>query len=268
MSALTLTLKINPQQRLDLSLVTPDSLAEKSQDEIAAIPLGYGKRTLRLDEAFDIEGDDINAIVINSSHAKLDYVGAGMKTGSITVHGDVGDYLGFQMRQGQLTVHGNVGMFAASGLAGGLMHIHGNTGDFLAAAIVGDRKGMKGGTVIVTGNAGDRVGDQMRRGMLLIEGNTGDYCGSRMLAGTIAVMGEVGLYAGFGMRRGTLLLTRNPELHATVQDCGMHTLPFLSLMFKSFASLPSKFAKIEGNRVRRFAGDIANDGKGEILVLQ
>lgn len=268
MSALTFTLKIEPRQRIDMSLLTPDALSGKSREEIAAIRLPYGKKQLRVDEAFDLSGDDSGNIVIENSSAKLDYIGSKMKTGAITVKGHAGSYLGFQMRGGKLTAHGNVDAYAASGLAGGLIHIHGNAGDFLAAAIVGDRKGMKGGIVIVTGNAGDRVGDQMRRGILLIEGNAGSYCASRMLAGTIGVLGSVGEYVGYGMRRGTLLLAKTPDMHATLQDCGTHTLPFLSLMFKSFGQLPSEFARMDTSRVQRYAGDIANDGKGEILVLK
>lgn len=268
MSALTFTLKTALQQRLDLSTLTPDQLAGKSGADIAAIRLPYGRKQLRVDEAFDLDGEDSANIVFANSDSRLDYIGSKMKSGTITVNGDSGAYLGFQMGGGELTVHGNVDAYAASGMSGGLIHIHGNAGDFLAAAIPGDRKGMKGGTVIVTGNAGDRVGDQMRRGTLLIEGNVGSYCASRMLAGTIGVLGTVGEYVGYGMRRGTLLLTSKPAMHATLQDCGAHTLPYLSLMFKSFGELPSKFAKIDKNRVQRYAGDVANDGKGEILVLQ
>jgi formylmethanofuran dehydrogenase subunit C len=268
MSALTFTLKIQPVQRVDLSDLTPDALAGKSKAEIAAIRLSYGRTSLRTDEVFDVRGEDASEIIFENSSAKLDYIGSKMKSGSITVKGNGGSFLGFQMLGGKLTVLGNVGAYAASGMAGGLMHINGNAGDFLAAAIVGDRKGMKGGTVIVSGNAGDRVGDQMRRGLLLIEGNAGNYCASRMLAGTIGVLGTVGDYVGYGMRRGTLLLSKTPTMHATLQDCGTHTLPFLSLMFKSFGDLPGKFAKIGTNRVQRYAGDVANDGKGEILVLK
>lgn len=268
MSALTFTLKIQPRQRIDLSPLTPDNLAGKPAADIAAIELYSGKQKLRVDTVFDIAGDDASNIVIKSSCNKLDFIGRGMKTGRITIQGDVGSYLGFQMRNGTIVLHGDADAFTASELAGGLIHIHGNVGDFLAAAIVGNKKGMKGGTVIVTGNAGERVGDQMRRGLLLIEGNVGSYCASRMLAGTIGVLGTVGEYVGYGMRRGTLLLTKAPALHATIQDCGSHTLPFLSLMFKSFGSLPTKFAKIENNRVQRYAGDLANDGKGEILVFK
>lgn len=267
MSALIFTLKTAPQQRIDCAPLTPNNLAGKSAAEIAAVVLQCGKQKLRADALFDISGDDANDIVIQNGNNKLDYIGHSMRSGRITVHGGAGSYLGFQMRKGEIVLHGDADAYAASGLAGGTLHVHGNVGDFLASAIPGERKGMKGGLVIVTGNAGDRVGDQMRRGIVLIEGNVGTYCASRMLAGTIGVMGSVGEYVGFGMRRGTLLLFSTPKLHSTIQDCGSHTLPFLSLMFKSFKNLPSKFAEINKNRVRRFAGDIASDGKGEILIF-
>lgn len=264
---LTFTYQSDSHHDIDVSALTPDLLAGKSAAEIAATLLPSGRTSLRADQVFRISGDDAADIVFADSRANLSFIGRELRSGRITVHGDAGYYLGFQMRKGEIVVHGDAGDFAASGMAGGLLHIHGNVGDFLAAAIAGDRKGMKGGTVLVGGNAGERVGDQMRRGMVLIEGNAGSYCASRMLAGTIGVLGTVGEYVGFGMRRGTLLLTQTPQLHATIQDCGPHSLPFLSLMFKSFAGLSNRFAQLKGNRVQRYAGDIANDGRGEILVL-
>jgi len=268
MSALTFTLKTQTAQRVDCSPLTPDYLSGKSAADIAAIELQCGNKKRRTDALFDISGDDSSDIVIKNGNGKLDFIGSKMQSGSITIHGGAGSYLGFQMKKGAITLHGNTDAFAASGMAGGTILINGNVGDFLASAIPGDKKGMKGGLVLISGNAGDRVGDQMRRGIILIEGNVGTYCASRMLAGTIGVLGSVGDYVGFGMRRGTLLLTSTPKLHSTIQDCGLHTLPFLSLMFKSFQGLPSKFAALNKNRVRRYAGDIANDGKGEILVFQ
>ncbi|HEY8117996.1 MAG TPA: formylmethanofuran dehydrogenase subunit C [Methylophilaceae bacterium] len=267
MSALTFSLKTTLQQRVDCSPLIPDNLAGKSIADIAAIELSWGNRMLRVDSLFEISGSDTNHIEFKNSNRKLDYIGSHMRSGSITIHGGAGSYLGLQMSNGVIVLHGDADAFAASGMSGGLLHIHGDAGDFLAAAIVGDRKGMHGGIVIVTGNVGDRAGDQLRRGIVLIEGNAGSYCASRMLAGTIAVLGTVGDFAAYGMQRGTLVLTQQPRLHVTIQDCGIHTLPFLSLMFKSFSKLPTKFAQMNKNRVQRFAGDIANDGKGEILVL-
>jgi formylmethanofuran dehydrogenase subunit C len=123
------------------------------------------------------------------------------------------------------------------------------------------------GSIICQGDVGDRVGDQMRRGLILIDGNAGDYLASRMVAGTIGVYGSVGKYVGFGMKRGTVLLNHQTDFHATIQDCGAHTLPFLALLFQSFKQLPTKFNQVKSQRVQRFAGDLACDGKGEILVI-
>jgi formylmethanofuran dehydrogenase subunit C len=122
--------------------------------------------------------------------------------------------------------------------------------------------------VLVKGNVGARAGDHMRRGQILIEGNAGDYCGSRMLAGTIAVMGNTGRYLGYAMRRGTLLLWNQPQLSATFNDCGSHTLAFLPILFASFKSLNSRFADSATafNRVQRYGGDMGETGRGEVLV--
>lgn len=150
------------------------------------------------------------------------------------------DYIGYKITRGQISIEGDCG-------------------DFLGSQ-------MRGGIIICHGNANDRVGDQMRRGLILIDGNAGDYCGSRMVAGTIGVFGIVGNYAGFAMKRGTILLTQTPKLHATIQDCGMHTLPFLALLFKSFSVLSTRFNTIKSLRVQRYSGDLACNGNGEILV--
>ena len=269
MSALTFLLKEIPRQRVNMSPLTPDFLKGKSPAEISAIELVSGNRRLRVDELFSLSGNDATRLVIKNSCGKLDRIGQAMNAGSITVHGDAGAYIGFAMKSGAVTVHGSVGAYAASGMMNGLLHIRGDADDFLAAAIPGERQGMKGGTVIVTGNAGDRAGDHMRRGTVLIEGNAGDFCASRMFAGTIAVLGKAAFFAGYGMKRGTLLLNCTPtELPATFNDCGAHNLNYLTLLFKSWQSLDSKFAVIEPRpRVRRYMGDLACGGKGEILVL-
>ena len=126
---------------------------------------------------------------------------------------------------------------------------------------------MSHGSIICQGDVGDRVGDQMRRGLILIDGDAGDYCGSRMVAGTIGVYGNVGEYTGFGMKRGTILLNNKTNFRATLQDCGTHNLPFLALLFQSFNAFPSKFSTLKNQRVQRFAGDLAVNGNGEILII-
>jgi len=268
MSALTLTMKTRLEQRVDMSPLVCNKLEGMSVTEIAAIELQNGKRKIRVDSLFAIKGSDTQNLVINGSFAKLDFIGKQLKSGTITINGDVGAYLAQEMESGTIKVKGNAGLYAACEMKNGYLEITGNTGDFLAAALPGNRQGMKGGTVLVKGNVGERAGDHMRRGVLLIEGNAGDYCGSRMVAGTIAVMGQTGQFLGYAMRRGTLLLWNKPQLSATFNDCGAHTLAFLPILFASFKSLSSKFASESEsfNRVQRYAGDMSELGRGEVLV--
>jgi formylmethanofuran dehydrogenase subunit C len=270
MSALTFTLKISLQQRVDCAPLVSENLLGKTSEEIAAIGLQSGNRSVRVDEVFDINGDDATALVFKKASTKLDYIGKGQTSGTIIVDGDAGAYLGMQKKGGSIEVSGNVGAYAACELKNGDITINGNAGDFLGAALPGNKKGMQGGLVIVKGNIGDRVGDHMRRGAILIEGNAGAYLGSRMTAGTIAVSGEVGPYPGYAMKRGTLLLLQAPaSIPATFNDCGAHTLGFLPLLLKGFQGYKTRFGALADTvkRVRRYAGDMSGAGKGEILVV-
>lgn len=268
MSALTFTLKTAPNQRVDMSLLVPANLAGKAIAEISAITLQCGKQQLPVSEFFAITGDDAQNIVINNSVDKLDFIGKELDGGSITVNGDAGAYLGMGMKAGEIKVNGNTGLYAACEMKKGYLEINGNVGDFLGGALPGNKMGMKGGTILIKGNVGARAGDHMRRGLILIEGNAGDYCGSRMTAGTIAVMGNTGRYLGYAMRRGTLLLWNQPQLLPSFNDCGTHTLGFLPLLFNSFKQINSKFAdaSVAFNRVQRYAGDMSEIGRGEVLV--
>lgn len=268
MSALIFTLKHSPDQRVDMSPLVCHLLKELTVSEIAALMLQSGKRKLRVDELFTIEGSDAQNIVIKNSVDKLDFIGKELEGGCISVAGDAGAYLGFGMKTGEIKVSGNAGFYAACEMKKGYLEVSGNAGDFLGAALPGNKMGMKGGTVLVKGNVGERAGDHMRRGNILIEGNAGDYCGSRMTAGTIAVMGQTGRYLGYAMRRGTLLLWNQPQIAASFNDCGAHTLAFLPILFASFKSLNSRFADTSSafSRVRRYAGDMSEMGRGEVLV--
>lgn len=268
MSALTLTLIHRPEQRVDMSPLVCHKLSGLTPVEIAALELQSGKRKLRVDELFAVSGFDTAQIIIKNSSHKLDYIGKELDGGEIQVEGNVGAYLGLGMKSGSIKVVGDTEIYAGCEMKKGYLEITGNAGDFLGGALPGNKMGMRGGLILVKGNAGARVGDHLRRGMILIEGNAGDYCGSRMIAGTIAVMGQTGRFLGYAMRRGTLLLWQQPELSASFNDCGSHTLAFLPMVFDSLAHLDSRFAHAgeSFNRVQRYAGDMAEIGRGEVLV--
>jgi formylmethanofuran dehydrogenase subunit C len=270
MSALSLTLREIPPQRIDLSPLTPEQLSRLSREDIGRIPLQCGNNCYSLDELFHIDGTDPGTLVIRNSSARLDAIGARMRAGCIHVEGDVGHYLGQGMHGGSLHVEGRAGHWAASGLAGGTVTVDGDCGNFAGAALPGDRRGMRGGTLLIRGNAGDRLGDHMRRGHILVRGDTGSYCGSRMIAGTVALLGSPGARAGYAMRRGTLLCGTLPEaaLPPTFGDCGEHQLGFMPLLQTFLQRLDSEFARFGsgGIRLRRFVGDLAVGGNGELLT--
>lgn len=269
MSVVTFALKAELRQRLDVSPLIPEALAPLDPAQIGAIRLQYGNRTLAVGEFFDVRvepGDP--AVVFHGGSEKLDYVGRGMTSGEIRVDGPAGAYLGLQMRGGSIRVGGSVGIFCAAEMRRGAVLVEGDAGDWLGGALPGNRKGMAGGSVVVRGCAGARAGDHMRRGVMLIEGDAGEYLGSRMVAGTIAVKGRIGAHPGYAMKRGTLLLFTSPgSVPPTFNDCGLHTLGFLPLLLNSFVPLGSSaFGACQ--RVQRYAGDLAANGKGEILIVR
>jgi formylmethanofuran dehydrogenase subunit C len=264
---LTLLQQAGPE--VDLSPLTPEALAGKGRGEIEALELRAGNRRLPLGELFEVSAGDAGRIVINGASSRLIRVGSAMQSGAIEIHGGCGAYAGAGMRGGRLTVHGDAGEFAGSAMREGLIEVRGNAGDFLGAAAAVDRQGMRGGAIVVRGSTGDRVGDRMRRGLILIAGDAGAYCGCRMLAGTIVVKGTVANSPGYALRRGSLLLAKTPaEIPPGFRESAVQPFLFLALLerrlvaagdpLKDFAPLP--------RRARRYCGDLALGGFGEILI--
>ncbi len=268
MSPMVVTLRDPPARRIDLSPLSPQRLQHLRREAIGRIPLQCGNRRYLLRDLFTLEGDDPGTLVIRNTGAILDGIGAFMRAGRIRVEGDAGDYVGLGMAGGSIDVHGDCGHWLGSAMTAGRIRVDGDCGDFAGGARPGERRGMAGGTLVIRGRAGDRLGERMRRGQILVTGSVGDYCGARMLAGTIAVMGQVGVAPGYGMHRGTLLLRQPATLTATFADCGVHELDYLRLLFAAWRELGhggSAFADA-GVRARRYVGDLATGGQGELLV--
>lgn len=271
MKPVTLELREQPRQRIDMAHLTHDALGSLNIEEIAALPLQLGNQTVEVGNLFKVSGSDASTIVIANACDRLDRMGAAMRHGRVIVDGDAGMYLGESMHGGTIHVLGDAGAFAGTGMQDGEIRIDGSTGNFLGAATPGERQGMRGGVIIVKGNCGDRAGDRQRRGLIMIGGNAGNFSGSRMLAGTIAVKGRCGHSVGYGMRRGTILLYRKPiSLPVTFNDAGRHNLHFLALLTSQLDTLNSDFALLGSpeHRVQRFVGDLGWNGQGEVLVLE
>ena len=266
MKPLILTLRGRPEQRLDMAPLTAHRLAGMTAKEIEKIELHTTRRRVVVGEAFRLRMGDATNMCIEESCDRLDQIGQGMAGGEILVDGNLGARAGRLMSDGRLTIRGNAGPWTASGMTGGAIEITGDADGYLGAPGNGEIAGMRGGVVVVRGNAGDRVGDRMRRGIIIVEGNAGAYAGSRMIAGTLVIAGRAGPLPGYLMRRGTIVLGEGTDkVSPTFIDCGAHDLVALQLMASYIANYSSLAAGLFKSPLRRFAGDTAVFGKGEIF---
>src|SRR6202012_1503833 len=104
----------------------------------------------------------------------------------------------------------------------------------------------------------------LRRGTIVIEGTAGDWPGSRMIAGTLIVIGESGANPGYLMHRGTLLLGKPQALSPTFVDSGILASNFTGLFSRFLEGDSRAAARLFKSSLRRFVGDMATLGKGEI----
>jgi formylmethanofuran dehydrogenase subunit C len=263
---LVLTLSATPTQRLDLSPLVPHLLKDKSEKDIAAIDLATTREKVSVGDLFKIRAGSPEEIRVEGGSERFDNVGAGLESGRIVVMGDTGTNVGRKMSGGELVISGNVGPYAGSCLAGGRLEIDGDAGDFLAAPREGEIHGMSGGLLVLRGTAGARAGDKLRRGTILIEGDAGDWLGSRVMAGTLIVLGLAGENPGYLMRRGTIALAHPPELAPTFVDCGAYSSAFAAVFGRFLRPQSRDAGRLFKAPLRRFAGDMAVLGKGEIFV--
>jgi formylmethanofuran dehydrogenase subunit C len=266
MKALTFTLREAPPERLDLSPLTPERLAGVDRRDIGRIRLGMSKRGLTVGDLFKVSGGDLKTIIFEGGSERFDRVGTGLVDGAIRVVGDAGAQAGRQMRGGLITIEGNAGPHAGSCMRGGRLEITGNAGDHLGGPLAGELAGMNGGVVIVRGRAGAFAGDRMRRGVAAVLKGCGDYAGARMIAGTLVVTGGVGRLPGYLMRRGSILLDRKPqELSPSFVECGAPDSSFAAVFDRYLVADGILKRPLLGKAPRKFGGDNAVFGTGEIL---
>ena len=265
---MTLILKLRalPDQRLDLSPLLPQLLAGKSEREIAGIALGTTKAGATVGDVFALDMGVPDTIRLEGGSERFDRVGLGLQAGEIHVAGAVGCEAGRRMSGGRLSIRGSAGPYAGSGMSGGRLGIGGDAGERLAGPLAGEMAGMTGGLIVVNGSTGARAGDRMRRGTILIEGDAGAYAGSRMIAGTLVVAGQAGPLPGYLQRRGTLVLSAVAEMSPGFVDCGASDLVFLALLRRFVLAESPAAGKLLGQRLTRYAGDMAVLGKGEMFV--
>ncbi|HEY5300178.1 MAG TPA: formylmethanofuran dehydrogenase subunit C [Acetobacteraceae bacterium] len=266
MSALRLVLRAPPEQRLDLSPLTPDRLVGLSTAMIERLGVGTTRAAVHVGDVFAVHDGDPATLVIEGGSERFDRVGEGMRAGALRLEGETGMRAGRALAGGHLAITGNVGPFAASGMTDGHMEIGGDAGAFLGGPLAGERAGMRGGIVVVRGRVGERAADRMRRGLIVVVGDTQRYAGSNMVAGTLIVCGQADETVGTLMRRGTIVLGRPCLPAPTFIRAGDADPVFRRLLARAVAPLCAEAAMLAMAAAHRFNGDMAAIGKGEVLM--
>jgi formylmethanofuran dehydrogenase subunit C len=262
----TLTLKRQPDVPLEAECLSPDVFAGKNPDEVRALPVFLGKRRLRLDDFFDVDGVAGDILDLHGDLGRVKWVGKGMTRGGIRVRGSVGMHLGAHMKGGTIEVHGNAGDWVGGELAGGTIHVRGNAGGQVGAAYRGSLSGMNRGTILIEGSAGIEVAMRMKRGLIAVKGPVRDFAGLQMKGGTLLLMGGAEIRTGAWMSRGTIVCLNPVRLMPTFAFCCAYDPTFLRLYARHLGPLGFAVpADPAAGTYERYMGDAAVPGKGEIL---
>jgi formylmethanofuran dehydrogenase subunit C len=244
--------------RLRAALEAPTDLGEAlagewatlGPTELARRPLSLGNgKPAQVGDLFDVTGTAGGRIRFEGDLTKAKGLGAGLTQGEVVIEGDVGDDVG-------------------AGMAGGSIHVRGHAGDRPGGAAAEARRGMTGGELVIRGAAGADAGLRMRRGLLAIGGNAGDRAGAGMIAGTVVILGDAGASAGLWSKRGSVVALGAVAIPATYRYACTYRPPHLGLVLgrlRARYALPLNDRHLAG-LYRRYSGDLADIGKGEILV--
>ena len=248
-AGLVASIKVSLDQRADLSEVLAGSWSTLTPQDLA-------HRTADLERDGRIAAGDL-----------FDFTGS--PGGQIRFTGDLEqvDRLAAGMSEGQVIVEGSVGREPGVGMSGGSLDIQGNAGPRAGAALPAYKRGMSGGELIVRGSAGDEAGASMRRGLLVIGRAGGARTGLGMIAGNIIVFGAAGSDTGLWSKRGSVVALGAIAPPATYSYACTYQPVHLRLMFMRLQvhyGLRVRKRYLNG-LFRRYSGDLAELGKGEIL---
>jgi formylmethanofuran dehydrogenase subunit C len=262
-----LTLKEAPPVPLEAELLTPDTVAPLTIEEIRALPVYLGKRQRRVDDFFVVDGEAGEELEIRGDAGRVKWIGRGMTRGHIRLEGNAGMHLGSAMKGGMIEVSGDAGDWLGAEMSGGLIHVRGNAGGQAGAAYRGSLSGMTDGTILIDGSGGLEVGMRMKRGTIVVGGPVRDFAGLQMKGGTIVLRSGAELRTGAWMNRGTILSLKPIPLLPTFSYAATYNPVFLRLFARYMATLGVTIPFDDRHGAyRRYSGDAAVPGRGEILV--
>jgi formylmethanofuran dehydrogenase subunit C len=239
--------------------INPDIFRGKTLEEIKALKIWEGNEQKKLGELFKVEENktENTIIAIHGDVSKVRRIGAGMKTGEITIHGNVGMHLGEEMRGGRIVMRGNAESWLGSMMKDGLIEVYGDAGDYVGAPYRGCSEGMHGGRITIHGNVGNEAGAYMHDGIIKIYGCAGQFVGLRMHDGTIYVQKDCEARVGACMIDGKVIVGG-----------------FLESVLPTFTMESIKErVKIEENEAAQgpfylFLGDLTENGNGKLYVFK
>ena len=260
---ITLTLKESPSVPLEAETLSPDVVAGLTNDQIRALPVYLGKRLRRVDDFFSVEGEASEELEIHGDASRVKWIGRGMTRGRVTIQGSAGMHLGAYMKGGAIEVAGDASDWLGAEMSGGFIRVRGSAGGQVGAAYRGSLSGMTDGTIIVDGSAGLEVGMRMKRGTIVVGNPARDFAGLQMKGGTIVLCGGAELRTGAWMNRGTIISLTAIKLLPTFAYASTYRPIFLQL----YSRYLTRFGlPLPEGTFRRYTGDAAVPGKGEILV--
>jgi formylmethanofuran dehydrogenase subunit C len=193
----------------------------------------------------------------------------GTPSGLIRFEGDLreADRMGAGLSEGAVVVESSVGHEAGIGMSGGVLDVRGDAGDRAGGAETDARKGMSGGELLVRGGTGVEPATRMRRGLLVVGGDVAGRAGLGMIAGTVMVFGKAGRSPGLGSKRGSVVACGPIEIPPTYRYACTYQpdhLRFTLLRLRERYGLAVNEGQLTG-LYRRYSGDLADLGRGEIL---
>jgi formylmethanofuran dehydrogenase subunit C len=234
----------------DCSAVLAGAWSGLAAAEVARRPVTIaGRGAVALGELCAVSGEPDGSMRLTGDWRQATRLGAGLTEGRVVIESDVGDELGV-------------------GMAGGSIEVRGSAGHRAGAAAPEARRGMMGGELVVHGAVGREAGALMRRGLLVAGGAVGDHAAVGMIAGTIVVFGAVGPAAGLWSKRGSIVALGEVAIPSTYRYACTYQPVHLRLMLvrlKARYGMPVEERHLAGF-YRRYSGDLAELGKGEILA--
>ena len=239
-----------PAEPTDFASVLAGAWTALAPAELARRTVVVGRQgELPLGDVCEVTGTPDGTIRFTGELSRVTRLGAGLTEGAVVVEGSVGDEVGL-------------------GMAGGSLEVRGDAGERAGGAAPEARRGMTGGELVVHGSAGASAGALMRRGLLAIGGAVGHHAGAGMIAGTLVAFGDVGAAAGLWSKRGSIVALAGVTIPSTYRYACAYQPSYLRLTLTRLRSrydLPAGEHHLSGY-YRRYSGDLADLGKGEILV--